>query len=81
VFTVVEAGLQEGDEVVLHPFAFKEAQALAMKSRDEEKQREPDSTELSGADTKSMSPDKSNKQKPEPQGIKPKQMDSQSVSK
>ena len=81
VFTVVEAGLQEGDEVVLHPFAFKEAQALAMKPHDEEKPLEPDSTEPSGADTKSKSPDKSNKQKSKPQGIKPKQMDSQSVSK
>ena len=28
-FTVVEAGLQEGDEVVLNPFAFEEARTLA----------------------------------------------------
>jgi hypothetical protein len=29
-FTVVESGLEEGDEVVLHPFAFKEARTLAL---------------------------------------------------
>jgi multidrug efflux pump subunit AcrA (membrane-fusion protein) len=84
IFTVVEAGLQEGDEVVLHPFAFKEAQALTIKPRDEEKSREPDSTKPSespGTGTKSKSPGKSNKQKSKPQGIKPKQVDSQSVTK
>ncbi|MHC4326743.1 MAG: efflux RND transporter periplasmic adaptor subunit [Planctomycetota bacterium] len=74
VFTVVEAGLQEGDEVVLNPFAFKEAQALAMKPRDEEKPREPESTKPSGSDTKLKSPGKTNKQKSKPQGIKPKQV-------
>ncbi len=79
VFTVVEAGLQEGDEVVLHPFAFKEAQALAMKPRDEEKPREPESTEPSGSGTKSKLPGNSNKQKPKPQGPKPKQVDPKST--
>jgi len=49
VFTVVKAGLKEGDEVVLHPFAFKEAQALALKPRDEAKVQEPESTEPSGS--------------------------------
>jgi multidrug efflux pump subunit AcrA (membrane-fusion protein) len=81
VFTVVKTGLQEGDEVVLHPFAFKEAQALAMKPRDEEKPREPKSTERSGspgAGAKPKSPGKSNKQKSKPQGVKPKQADSKS---
>ncbi len=78
VFTVVEAGLQEGDEVVLHPFAFKEAQALAMKPRDEEKPRKPESTEPSGSGAKSKSPGKSNKQKSKSQGLKPKQVDSKS---
>jgi len=83
VFTVVEVGLLEGDEVVLHPFAFKEAQALAIRPRDEEKPREPESTEPSGspgASTKSKSPGKSNKQKSKPQGLKPKQVDSQSTT-
>jgi multidrug efflux pump subunit AcrA (membrane-fusion protein) len=81
IFTVVETGLQEGDEVVLHPFAFKEAQALAIKPRDEEKPREQKSTKPSrspGAGTKSKSPDKSKKQMPKPQGLKPKQVDSKS---
>ncbi len=31
VFTVVEAGLKEGDEVVLNPLAFRDAQTLAVK--------------------------------------------------
>ncbi|HCO93625.1 MAG TPA: hypothetical protein DIU00_06700 [Phycisphaerales bacterium] len=75
VFTVVEAGLKEGDEVVLNPFAFKEAQALAVKPRDEAKSHEPET------DTKSKSPGKSNKQKSKPQGIKPKQVDSRSIIK
>jgi multidrug resistance efflux pump len=81
IFTVVETGLQEGDEVVLHPFAFKEAQALAIKPRDEEKPREQKSTKPSrspGAGTKSKSPDKSKKQMSKPQGLKPKQVDSKS---
>ncbi|TKJ36301.1 MAG: hypothetical protein CEE38_12875 [Planctomycetes bacterium B3_Pla] len=81
VFTVVEAGLQEGDEVVLHPFAFKEAQALAMKPRNEEKPREPESTEPLGSGTKSKSAGKSNKQKSKSQGLKPKQVDSKSITK
>ena len=81
VFTVVEAGLKEGDEVVLNPFAFKEAQTLALKPRDEAKPREPKSAESPGIGTKSKSPSKSNKQKFKPQGIKPKQVDSQSTMK
>ena len=81
VFTIVEAGLQEGDEVILHPFAFKEAQALALKPRDEEKPREPESTGPSGSSTKSKSPGSSNKQKSKPQGPKPKQVDPKSTKK
>jgi multidrug efflux pump subunit AcrA (membrane-fusion protein) len=79
VFTVVETGLQEGDEVVLHPFAFKEAQALAAKPRDEEKPREPKSAESPGSRTKRKSPSNVNKQKSKPQGLKPKQVDSQAT--
>jgi multidrug resistance efflux pump len=75
VFTIVEAGLQEGDQVFLHPLAFKEAQALAIKPRDEDKPSKPDSM---GAGVKSKSTGKSNKQKSEPQGIKPKQVDPKS---
>jgi len=43
---VVEAGLKEGDEVVLNPLAFiEEAQTLVLKPLDEAKPREPDSDE------------------------------------
>ncbi len=83
VFTVVKAGLKEGDEVVLHPFAFKEAQALALKPRDEAKVQEPESTEPSGspgAGTKPKSPGNANKQTSKPQGLKPKPVDSQSIT-
>ena len=64
VFTVVEAGLQEGDEVILHPFAFKEAQVLALKPSDEAKVQEPESTKSKppGPSTTKPSSD-SNKQK------------------
>ena len=41
VFTVVEAGLKEGDQVVLNPFAFREAQTAAAKTLDETKPQEP----------------------------------------
>jgi len=83
VFTIVEAGLKEGDEVVLHPFAFEEAQASAVKPLDEAVPREPESTEPSGspgAGAKSKSPNNSNEQKSKPQGPKPKQGDSQSTA-
>lgn len=40
-FTVVETGLQEGDEVVLHPFAFKEARDLALQPSAETEVQEP----------------------------------------
>ena len=43
MFIVVEAGLQEGDEVVLNPLAFvEEAQTEAAKTLDETKRVEPD---------------------------------------
>jgi multidrug efflux pump subunit AcrA (membrane-fusion protein) len=43
VFTVVETGLKEGDEVVLNPFAFQEARMAAARTPDETKPGEPDS--------------------------------------
>jgi hypothetical protein len=49
VFTVVKDGLREGDEVVLNPLAFEEAQALVRKSL-EKKPRASDSAE-SGAES------------------------------
>ena len=87
VFTVVKAGLKEGDEVVLHPFAFKQARALALKPLDEAELQEPESTEASG------SPGAGSKSKPAgPSGTKPfidsnkkkslpRQMNSQSQKK
>ena len=44
VFTVVVAGLKEGDEVVLNPLAIREAQTQAAKTLDETKPRKPDAT-------------------------------------
>ena len=40
-FTVVEAGLKEGDEVVLNPFAIEEAKALAPEPGEETEAQEP----------------------------------------
>jgi hypothetical protein len=83
VFTIVEAGLKEGDEVVLHPFAFEEAQTLAIRPLDKAMPQEAESTKPSGspgAGTKSKSPSNSNKQESKPQGVKPTQGDSQSTA-
>jgi len=79
VFTIVEAGLKEGDEVFLHPLAFKEAQALTIKPRDEEKPREQESAKpsvLPGAGAKLKSLEKSKKQVTNPQGLEPEQVES-----
>jgi len=47
MFLVVEAGLKEGDDVVLNPLAFiEEAQTEAAKTLDETKQRKPDLSEI-----------------------------------
>jgi hypothetical protein len=62
--------------------AFKEAQALALKPRDEAKVQDPESTKplgSPGAGTKSKLPGNANKQTSKPQGLKPKQVDSQST--
>ena len=80
VFTVVKAGLKEGDEVVLNPLAFKEAQTLALKPRDKAKLQEPESPE-SGSKSKTPGakatkpPGDSKQQEPKPQSAKPKQAD------
>jgi HlyD family secretion protein len=82
VFTIVETGLQEGDKVVLHPLALKEAQALSIEQRDEEKPQESTKPSAAPGDgTKSKSPDKSKKQISKPQGRKSKQMESESTIK
>jgi HlyD family secretion protein len=45
-FTIVNAGLKEGDEVMLNPLAFMdEAQRAVLKPRDEPKQPKPESPE------------------------------------
>ena len=74
VFTVVEAGLKEGDKVMLNPLAFEEIQTEILKPSDKAKPREPVSPE-SGIKSKPLG--NSNKQKSKPQGDKPKQVDSQ----
>jgi len=74
-FTVVEAGLEEGEAVVLHPFAFEEARALARQPEDEAKARESQATKPSRspeAGAKPQSPGDGGKPKPKPQGVKPK---------
>ena len=81
VFTIVEVGLKTGEKVVLNPFAFEEAQSEDLKPSDHAKLDEPESAESQGSGTKSKSPGNSNKQKFKPQGVKPKQVDSQSKSK
>jgi multidrug efflux pump subunit AcrA (membrane-fusion protein) len=79
VFTVVKAGLNEGDEVVLHPFAFEEAQTEDLKPHDEAKSRRPESAESPGSGTKPKSP--LNKQKSKPQAAKSKQAESKPTTK
>ncbi len=78
VFTVVKAGLKEGDKVVLNPLALEEIQTEVLKPLDEAKPREPDSIE---SVIKSKPFSYSNKQKSKPQAVKPKQADSQSKTK
>jgi len=83
VFTVVEAGLKAGDEVVLNPSAFEQVQSEVPKPRDDAKPNAPESTEPSGSPepgAKPKSPRNVNKQKSKPQGVKPKQVDLQSTT-
>jgi HlyD family secretion protein len=62
VFTVVEAGLKEGDEVMLNPFAFEDAQTDNLKPNKEAKPHESESAESPESGTKSKSRSNSNKQ-------------------
>jgi hypothetical protein len=78
VFTVVKAGLKEGDKVMLNPLAFEETQTEALKPSDKAKPREPASPD---SGIKSKPPGNSNKQKTKPQWSKPKQVDSKSKKK
>ena len=45
LFTVVKAGLKDGDQVVLNPLALEEAQTEVLMPRDETEQPKPDSDE------------------------------------
>ena len=67
---VVKAGLQQGDEVVLYPFAFEEAKALTQQSRDDTEVQKPmitDASKSSGTGSKSKSSGDPKEQDPEPQ--------------
>jgi multidrug resistance efflux pump len=69
-FTVVEEGLQEGNEVVLHPFAFDEAKILAEQPRDDAEVQKPKATDVSkspGTGFKSKPSGDLKKQKLKPQ--------------
>jgi len=57
VFIVVEAGLKEGDEVVLNPTAFiEDAQTDALKTPGEKKPQEPDSGDSNAARPSAATP-------------------------
>ena len=75
VFTVVQAGLKAGDEVVLCPSAFEQVQSEDLQPRDEAKPNEPES----GAKPKSSA--NVDSQKSKPQGVKPQQVDLKSTKK
>jgi multidrug efflux pump subunit AcrA (membrane-fusion protein) len=71
IFTIVKAGLKEGDEVMLNPFAFEQPQTESEKTGDETKPGEPNSPKPSGRTAPKLSKQKS----------KPEQTDSQSAAK
>ncbi len=74
-FTVVEAGLQEGDEVVLHPLAFEEARTLAQQPHEEKEAQEPNEPKTRKATEASRSAQGS-KPKPSEPKIAPPSHDS-----
>ncbi len=78
VFTIVEAGLKEGEKVMLNPFAFEEIQTEDLKP---DKQVKPQGPKSLGSDIKSKTSGNLKKQKSKPQGIKPKQLDTKSKMK
>lgn len=69
VFTVVRAGLQEGDEVALNPYAFEGPQAEVMKASAKAKKPKPESSE---SGTESKPSDNSKEKESESQAAKPK---------
>jgi hypothetical protein len=81
-FIVVEAGLKEGDEVVLNPIAFiEEAQTDALKPLDETKPDKRDSKESAGEEepqdpSSDKLPSDSKQQESKPQAAEPEPADS-----
>ena len=76
VFTVVEAGLKEGDEVVLNPLAFQEARTARAKAHDRTKPDRQEPTEdgtvsKPSAPRASKPPDDSMQTESDPQAAKP----------
>jgi hypothetical protein len=81
VFTVVEEGLAEGEQVVLNPLAFPEAKELLLKAKEEIESAKTDSggsagtSKSSGAQTtgdEKRKPSKPKADKPQPAGSKGK---------
>ncbi len=70
IFTVVQAGLQEGDEVALNPYAFEGPQAEVMKASAKAKKPKPESG------TESKSSGDSKEKESEPQTAEPEKTDS-----
>ena len=73
VFTVVQAGLKEGDEVALNPYAFEGPQAEVLKASAKAKESKAKSSEPG---TESKPSGASKKQESRPQAAKPKKADS-----
>jgi hypothetical protein len=73
VFTVVEAGLKEGDEVALNPYAFEGPQAEVLKSSAKAKKSKRESSEPA---IESRPSGDSKKHESEPQAAKPKKANS-----
>jgi len=73
IFTVVRAGLKEGDEVALNPYAFEGPQAEVMKASAKTKKPKSESPEPS---TEPEPSDDSKKQESESQTAKPEKTDS-----
>ncbi len=68
VFSVVLAGLEEGDEVILHPLALPDAQALLQESSDQAAQKALEALKAGtpGSQAAPSKPDSSKKQRPDP---------------
>jgi len=82
VFTAVEEGLKEGDEVVLNPLAFQEARTARAKAHDKTKPDRQEPTEdgtvsKPSAPRASKPPDDSRQTESNPQAVKPGRADTE----